>query len=390
MKEILRYQRLSTYFKAGQKNIIEGILYFSRFFRNQKKIILKPSLLILVAVFFVILSGLETANLANSFGQSFLAELIEKEEIIIEIGLPTIPTENSKSNFQLAGTREEIVEPLEIVGALGALVAPETEFNEVIVQTRTEIENYIVQSGDTVSSIAAKFGLTWSTILWENNLSYWSIIKPGDELRILPINGITHKVKTGENLSYIATKYKTSIGEIALANSLTEDSLLEPGEVLILPDGSTPPAPKPIYQPAQPVFVQENYSGYWDWRKNTQCHRFVAQQCTDWVAYKWATDQGQCVPSWSHAKYWYGKAQANPEYKVGSTPQIGAIMVLKCTSYLCYRYGHVAYVEDFDGETVTISEMNGPKRQAYTERTLNNKTNVWQGPWKIAGYIYPE
>ena len=65
-------------------------------------------------------------------------------------------------------------------------------------------------------------------------------------------------------------------------------------------------------------------------------------------------------------------------------------MTLTCTSWICGYYGHVAYVEDFDENTVTISEMNGPKRRQYTQRSLKNITNKWQNGWKILGYIYPK
>jgi len=332
----------------------------------------------------------------NSQNNGLLTRITSEEEFFIETGLPkTIeqePEDARRDDFRIAAFREEddLDDLEEIILTLGGstLIIPETEFDKSIPLTRTEVEKYIVQPGDTISTIAQKFGLKWNTILWENNLNYWSIIQPGNELKILPLDGVTHKTKKGENLSYIAQKYKANLGDILKFNDLNENSSLEPGDILIIPDGTPPPPPQPVYQ-TKPIFVQEDYSSYLDWRQNTQCHKFVYKQCTDWVAFKWATEQGQCVPpDWSHAKYWFNKAK-NAGYATGDKPRQGAILALTCTSWICGVWGHVAYVESFDASTVTFSEMNGLKQQAYSKRSLKNVTNQWQNGWKILGYIYP-
>ncbi|MDA2921725.1 LysM peptidoglycan-binding domain-containing protein [Patescibacteria group bacterium AH-259-L07] len=324
------------------------------------------------------------------FSYSLFSYFASKNEaIIIESGTAAID-KTAQLDFEIAALQyDDTASISEIALSLedSALITPATEFNNPAPLTRSEIETYIVQPGDTISSIAENFGLKWSTVLWENNLSYWSIIKPGDELKILPTNGITHKVKTGETLSSIAQKYRAAVENIVQFNNLTITSILEPGEVLIIPDGSPPPAPKPKIQ--TPVFVNEDYSGFWDWWKTSKCHRFIARQCTSWVAYQWADEEGQCVPSWGHAKSWYYNAK-RAGYETGNSPREGAIVAMTCTSWLCSRYGHVAYVESFDENTITISEMNGIKPRAYSQRTIENKTGVWQGGWKILGYIYPK
>lgn len=58
---------------------------------------------------------------------------------------------------------------------------------------RQEISVYIVQEGDTVFGIADKFGLEPQTILWGNYntlLDDPHSLKPGQELNILPVNGV--------------------------------------------------------------------------------------------------------------------------------------------------------------------------------------------------------
>lgn len=400
--EISKFSHLTL--KNAGKNIVLNVVYLFRFcLKCQKRFFSykKPFLtfIIIIAAIFS-LAQINSAFGKNSLSKQPLVKMDLEKGVTIETGLPVIPTNESKQDFQIAAWREnddilDLSDDSEIALIFGGsvLVAPETELNENDIprQTRTETETYIVQPGDTISSVAQNFGLKWSTVLWENNLSYWSVIRPGDKLKILPVDGVTHAVKKGENLSFIADKYKSSSQKIAEINNINEESSLQPGTILIIPDGTPPPPPapaKPKYVLTAPQLVQENYSDYRSWRKNTDCYRFVSLQCTDWVAFKWATEQGLCVPSWSHAKYWFGKAQ-KAGYETGSAPRQGAIMALTCTSWICGYYGHVAYVEDFDENTVTISEMNGLKRREQSTRSFKNVTNEWQSGWKILGYIYP-
>lgn len=105
---------------------------------------------------------------------------------------------------------------------------------------RTKTESYTVQDGDTISTIAAKFGVTANTILWANNLSSNSTIRPSQTLRIPPQSGLLYAVKQGDTLSSIAKKYDVSTDDILSANQMTDASSLALGEELVLP-GATPP-----------------------------------------------------------------------------------------------------------------------------------------------------
>ncbi len=94
-----------------------------------------------------------------------------------------------------------------------------------------------MKGGDSISTIAEEFGISVNTILWENNLSAYSIIRPGDELTILPVSGITHVVAKGDSLSSIAKKYDAEEVNIIAINKLTDTSKLKDGEKLIIPGG---------------------------------------------------------------------------------------------------------------------------------------------------------
>jgi len=120
---------------------------------------------------------------------------------------------------------------------------------------RTEAVEYIVQPGDTISGIAFSYGVSAATVLWENNLSSWSLIQPGDKLRILPVNGLTHEVKSGDTLLGLAKMYGGKAEAIASFNRLKEDgSNLRIGEKIIIPDGVR------HYQETSVVVITQSYS----------------------------------------------------------------------------------------------------------------------------------
>ena len=109
---------------------------------------------------------------------------------------------------------------------------------------RKEITEYAVQSGDTLASLADKFGISLETLLWANNLNKTSKIKPGQTLVILPVTGIIHHVKKGDTIAAIAKTYKSEVGKIIAFNELSEEGDIFIGDILIIPDGIMPPAPK--------------------------------------------------------------------------------------------------------------------------------------------------
>lgn len=102
-----------------------------------------------------------------------------------------------------------------------------------VLTTRTEIIYYTVQNGDTVSTIARRFGLTVNTILWANNLTAFSLIRPGDRLTILPYSGVLYTVKKGDTLAKISQKYGVELEKILSCNTLGNS--LATGQKLVIP-----------------------------------------------------------------------------------------------------------------------------------------------------------
>lgn len=135
------------------------------------------------------------------------------------------------------------------------LASPSTPGN-LVVTTRTEIIDYAVQNGDTISTIAQRFGISINTILWANNLSYNSLIKPGQTLKILPTTGIIYKVAKGDNLPALAKKYQADINKIIEFNKLASAASIQIGQNLIIPEGIKPATYIPASAPTiKNIFV---------------------------------------------------------------------------------------------------------------------------------------
>jgi murein DD-endopeptidase MepM/ murein hydrolase activator NlpD len=130
--------------------------------------------------------------------------------------------------------------PLVVVSEDGMGVKPMTigssPTGENVIPQRDKIVYYTVQKGDTISTIARSFDITINTILWSNNLSAYSLIRPGDSLTILPYSGVIHTVKSGDTISRIAKLYGVEDEKILSSNNI--GGTLKIGDKIIVPGGS--------------------------------------------------------------------------------------------------------------------------------------------------------
>ncbi len=202
--------------------------------------------LIVVGVMWVNLSARDVR--AEDFGQkSLLYQLVSEDDSsileVVEAGSPIV-TLGSSSTY-LTGTvvdaRRQI--DLDFLQETATSAVGEEAIVEVVeVPVRTSIETYVVQEGDTLGRIAERYGLSLSTILWSNALSYTSTIRPGQELSVLPIDGVLYTVRSGDTLSRIARNYSVEVETIMSQNGLESANRLAIGDKLLLPGGE-PPSP---------------------------------------------------------------------------------------------------------------------------------------------------
>ena len=86
-------------------------------------------------------------------------------------------------------------------------------------------------------AIANRFGITPETVLWASNLSDADSLQIGQELTILPVSGVLHKVVKGETLQDIAASYVAVAAKIIEVNSIPNPDALQEGQILIIPGG---------------------------------------------------------------------------------------------------------------------------------------------------------
>ncbi|MFA6183892.1 MAG: LysM peptidoglycan-binding domain-containing protein [Parcubacteria group bacterium] len=242
------------------------------------------------------------------------------------------------------------------------------------------VEVYVVKDGDTVSTIAQKFDITTNTILWANDIEDVDEIKPGDQIFILPVAGLTHVVKKGENLDDIAKEYKAEKEKIISFNdNIPANGEIAEGQEIVIPGGQ-----KDIPVPVQTDTLGIERRSYatstggdpkisgtlkLDGKGGTG-HRFPYGYCTWYVAQK------RYVPWGGNAGTWLYNAKARG-YKTGKAPAAGAIMV-SSESW----WGHVAIVESVGKGTITVSEMNYKGWAKTSRRTIPTNSRV------IKGFIY--
>jgi murein DD-endopeptidase MepM/ murein hydrolase activator NlpD len=88
--------------------------------------------------------------------------------------------------------------------------------------------------GDTVEALAQKYGISPETIRWANKIEPTKQPAEGQELVILPVNGVLHTVSRGQTVARIAELYGVEPDVIAQQNHLEGDFILA-GQELIIP-----------------------------------------------------------------------------------------------------------------------------------------------------------
>jgi len=152
-----------------------------------------------------------------------------------------------------------------------------------VIPSRNGLMLYKIKQGDTISSLSAQFGISLNTIMWANQGVSKSSLRPGQEIVILPVTGVLHRVVAGESFESIANLYSVNLEELRTTNGNSEAALLL-GEKIVIPQG------KPLTGKKTALNVREDLlslPGYfripttgWNWG---QTHSYnavdIANQC---------------------------------------------------------------------------------------------------------------
>ncbi len=103
---------------------------------------------------------------------------------------------------------------------------------------------YIVQPGDSLPDLAQRFGLDPQTILSANPAmgNDPDALRSGDELLILPVDGVYYEAVAGDTVFRIASRYGVAAEVIQSfpGNGLREDSTIAPGQGIVIPGAVVP------------------------------------------------------------------------------------------------------------------------------------------------------
>ncbi len=119
----------------------------------------------------------------------------------------------------------------------GFLIKNAGQGGEVDNSNLKDIIEYTVEDGDVLSSIARRFGVSMDTIIWENSITNPHQLKPGTNLSILPVSGITHTIAEGDTLAKVAKKYSIEEEKLCTQNQMETNSSLIAGTKIIIPGG---------------------------------------------------------------------------------------------------------------------------------------------------------
>lgn len=113
--------------------------------------------------------------------------------------------------------------------------------------SRDRVIMYTVQEGDTLWRIAERFGLQTKTITLANSLPDPELIHPGQQLAILPTDGVMVQVKEGDTVESLAEYWGVDPQVIRdyPMNGLGENGVLRVGQYVMIPGGEPPPPPPP-------------------------------------------------------------------------------------------------------------------------------------------------
>lgn len=175
-------------------------------------------------------------------------EFMRRAPTQLTVGLPPVEPPRPRSDIAKLVNTELYVNPQS--DAFTADLYMTTNLDQVVpwpnVGGRTEVLSHTIESGDTLYGIAFTYDLDLNSLLGANpELSAENpLIQIGQQLRILPVQGVYHFVTETDTIESIAAQYGVPPTNITNypPNNLTRPFELTIGQGLIIPYGRRPNA----------------------------------------------------------------------------------------------------------------------------------------------------
>ncbi len=94
-----------------------------------------------------------------------------------------------------------------------------------------------VAEGESLQSIAARYGVTVDTLRWANGIGDLDPIVVGQDLLVLPTDGLLHYLANGESARQVALYYGADPDQVAAYNRLTDPDRPLHGAQMLVPGG---------------------------------------------------------------------------------------------------------------------------------------------------------
>ncbi|MCB9449895.1 MAG: peptidoglycan DD-metalloendopeptidase family protein [Anaerolineaceae bacterium] len=156
-----------------------------------------------------------------------------------EVLPPTISPEQASALLSQPLQSLDVAAPFQIVRDVY------NPFTTVPDRPRNEVIQYEAVKGDSIYSIAERFGLQPETIAWSNPRSIIEILSPGQEINILPVDGVYEQAIGSTTVRELAAKYKVTDPYTILDSEFNSvvlvgddlDTILPSGTWVVIPGG---------------------------------------------------------------------------------------------------------------------------------------------------------
>ncbi len=135
------------------------------------------------------------------------------------------------------------VAPVDGGDLLAVRYNPYAPFTTIPDRPRNEVITYVAKRNDTIDSIAERFGLQPETIAWSNPRRYIQVLYPGDEVNILPVDGVYYTAIGNRTVAQVADLYNVDDpytiidSEFNDLQGLTPESVIPSGLRVVIPGG---------------------------------------------------------------------------------------------------------------------------------------------------------